>query len=159
MDYAIMDANTAKLKKKPPLWITRQNVIRELDDITNDYVSQSFSGTSQDYVRRDLRKNKYCYELQFNTSPYWRFSMWNRIWDGQNVKFNDINEKVRCDYYEALYEDNMLYRAQICMVKEFITKNENEERNAMWTAIQHETLLGLYGKISDDILNEILSFC
>jgi hypothetical protein len=155
-----MDATIAKLNKKPPLWITRQNVIRELDDRRIAYIVQSFSGTSQDYVRENLRKNKKSeYRDHLTTSPYWRFSMWNRIYDGQNVKFNDINEKVRCDYYDALYEDNMLYRAQICMVKEFITKNENESRNAMWRAVQHETMLGLYGKICDDMLNEILSFC
>ena len=173
MDYAIMDATIAKLDKKPPLWITRQNVIRELDDLTNKYISECFSGSSRNFVYRELceKKNKGEYDDCLTTSPFWRLRMGDRTywpcWDGRHLRFNNIkhlhfnniNEKVRCDYYNALCEGNMLFPAQIPMVIEYRKKNEYETKNNMWKAVQHETILGLYGKICDDVLNEILSFC
>jgi hypothetical protein len=154
-----MEAIIAKLKKKPPLWITRKSVIMELGELTNDYISQFFSGSSRDFVYDDLRKNKDCYQEYLTRSPFWRLSMWNRTWDGENVKFNELNEKVRCDYYNALYECNMLYSAQISILNEFLKKNELDTKNNLLTAIKHEIILGLHGKICDNMLNEILSFC
>jgi hypothetical protein len=163
MDYAIMDATIAKLNKKPPLWITRQNLIRELDDLTNDCISQSFSGTSRDFVYHDLRKNKGTYEHHLTTSPFWSLKMGDRIWDGQKVKLNDLNEKVSRDYFISLYKPYpnycMLYDAQIRIMNEFMKKNEYETKNNIWRAVQHEAMLGLYGKVCDDVLNEILAFC
>lgn len=161
MDYAIMDATIAKLNKKPPLWITRQNLIRELDNLTNDYISQCFSGSSRYFVYRDLceNKNKGEYEDYLTTSPFWRLRMGDRAWDGHYLQFNNVNHKVRYDYYNALFEGNMLYGAQISMLKEYCKKNEYDTKNNIHRAIQHEILLGLYGKVCDDILNEILLFC
>ena len=161
MDYAIMDATIAKLDKKPPLWISRQNLIMEIDDLTNDCIAQSFSGSSRYFVYRDLceNKNKSEYRDHLTTSPFWRLRMGDRAWDGDYLKFDDVNEKVHYDYYNALYEGDMLYGAQISMLKEFSKKNESETRNNIRRAIQQEVMLGLYGKICDDILNEILLFC
>jgi len=157
-----MDTTIAKLNKKPPFWITRYNLIRQLDDLTNDIISQCFSGSSRDFVYRDLRKNKGTYADHLTTSPFWRLRMWDRTDDGVHLKFNNINENVRYDYYKALCGPDTIYGvygSQFRMLMEFCKKNEYETKNNMWRAVQHETMLGLYSKICDDILNEILTFC
>jgi len=164
MDYAIMDAIIAKLNKKPPLWITRQKVIKELDDLTNECISQCFSGSSRAFVYHDLRKNKGEYDDHLTTSPFWKLRMWDRIEYGEQVKFNDINENVRYDYYKALcgFNSNVtygVYGLQYARLKEFCKINEYETKNNMWRAVQHEVMLGLHGKVCDDMLNEILAFC
>jgi hypothetical protein len=159
MDYAILDATITNLNKKPPLWITRYRLIKELEDKSAQWISLQFSGTSREFVYHDVRKNKEEYDY-LSASPFWNYRMADRYdyWTGRTDTYNDINEKVRYEYHLALKEPNSCF-GNIYMSDDLLNKNKYETRISMWREAKRETALELYGKISDDILREIVAFC
>lgn len=152
-----------KLEKKPPLWVTRRSLITELEDKTALWISKQYSGSSDKYVYDDIRKNKGTYVDDnygyLAVSPFWYFRMAERYdhWYNRKDTYDDINEKVRYDYYLALKTPD--FCSYIEMSDEQIKKNVYEPRQQMWREAHRETLVELYGKISDDMVTEIISFC
>lgn len=104
-----------------------------------------------------MRNNKEQFPDWLTQSPIWAFRMHMRYADSfyLNEKghdaYADINSKVLYDYSFA---DN-----DIKMSDEQLDKYKYETRQVMWREAQREkTVDALYGKIPDDILNEILNF-
>jgi len=77
---------------------------------------------------------RYCYGFFHNTNPY-----------------QDIHEKVLYDYS---FKDNDILRKNEEQINQYLSKT----RRIIWKGVEQEKALLLYGKIPNDILNEILSF-
>lgn len=173
MDPEVTDATIAKLNAKPPLWIRRRMVINEIDDKTAHWVALLFSAPSREFIYEDFRNNRNDYNDSYlSQSPFWNYRMFHRsrhdFWRTRGNSYNDINDKIRYDYMIAINQAQELPisidRVQelpfnIEMSANEIEKQEYGPRQIMWREAQRETLFGLYGKISDDMVTEIISFC
>ena len=92
----------------------------------------------------------------FHDSPIWYSRMYWRNYrtfsyarNYEWLAYEDINEKV-------LYDISLVL--ELPLIEEQMLKIEYQTRKIMWRAMQQEKALLMYGKIPDDILNEILSF-
>lgn len=103
---------------------------------------------------RYIRNNKDKLPDDETESPFWSYRMYNRYCTGLYCMINaydDINEKVLYDYSLAKSDIRNSNKEQINNYK-FVTNQ------IIWREVQQERALLLYGKIPDDVLNEILSF-
>jgi hypothetical protein len=111
-----------------------------------------------------FRNNKDALPDWVTKSPLWMFRMYLRYaYEVNNVNeygynanayeaYADINEKVLYDYSFA---DKYI---RLFLPHNLLDKYKYETRQIMWREAQREKALVLYGKIPDDILNEILNF-
>jgi len=141
----------AKFEAKPPLWITRYNLIKELEEKSAWWISLLKQETSNldDWMTQ---------------SPFWNVRMdyrdWYRCYDPPSDDYFTICpiiEKVRYDYMLALNQVRELC-VKINMSENEISKQVYELRQMMWREAQKETLCCLYGKIPDDMVSEIISY-
>ena len=103
---------------------------------------------------RYIRNNKDKLPDDETESPFWSYRMYDRYCTGfyYNINaYDDINEKVLYDYSLAKSDIRSLNKEQINNYR-FVTNQ------IMWQGGHQEKALLLYGKIPNDILNEILTF-
>jgi len=130
-------------------------VLEELKEETINWICYQLDGMPYDYGSLEdminyVKNNKDLIEDGFTESPFWNYCMEYRDrYFNARIGYQDINEKVLYDYAFTLY---------FPMTDEELNKYEFNIRQIIWREVQQEKALLLYGKIPDDILNQILSF-
>lgn len=130
-------------------------VLEELKDMCVECIWDQIEydvGMSETKFKTYLRNNKDKLSDWLTKSPIWECRMYERYCNGfhnQITGYEDINENVLYDY--------ALGYSLIPFTKEKYNYEYKTKQN-IWRNVQREKLLLLYGKIPNDIINEMLNY-
>ena len=128
-------------------------VLEELKDMCVQCIWDQIEydvGMSETKFKKYFRNNKDKLSDWLTVTPIWECRMHERYCRGFYNKSNgyeDINENVLYDY--------ALGYSFIPFTKE---KYDYKTKQNMWRNVQREKLLILYGKVPNDIINEMLTY-